>query len=165
MRIEESRRIIENNSVMIDDQFDEKIGKKTFFQRIKSYFRSKKIKDEDEDEWFKRKNEISEVNEISKEREREQNIIAILEEEKIEILEKKIERNLKNSVFSSGLIGYGFGCFLCEIFQTGEGQPALLYIVPSMFVSVLLTGLIRGDLNSMWGYNPEETEILAEEIV
>ena len=32
--------------------------------------------------------------------------------------------------------GYLLGCLLCEVFQTGQGQPALLYIVPSMLFTV-----------------------------
>ena len=37
-----------------------------------------------------------------------------------------------SSIYSSALGGYALGCLLCELFQTGAGQPALLYVVPAM---------------------------------
>lgn len=93
--------------------------------------------------------------EMSKEKEREKNIIVILEEEKVAILQTKISVIEKNSVFRSSLIGYGIGCFLCEVFQTGQGQPALLFIVPSMFFTVFVTGVLRGELDDMWTFDPD----------
>lgn len=41
-------------------------------------------------------------------------------------------------VYPSALGGYALGCLLCELFQTGAGQPALLYVVPAM-VGVMAT--------------------------
>ena len=99
--------------------------------------------------------------ETAKVREREQNIIVILEEEKIEVISSKLDVDSKNSLFSSSILGYGIGCVLCEIFQTGEGQPALLYIVPSMFTSVLTTGVLRGELKDMWEYRSNNEEKLS----
>ena len=81
-----------------------------------------------------------------------------MEEEKIDLLNSKLDIDSKNSLFSSSVLGYGIGCLLCEIFQTGQGQPALLYIVPSMFVSVLITGLLRGELRDMWEYQSNNNE-------
>ena len=133
---ENSRKIIMKNSIeeVEVNVGEKKIVKKRLFDRVRDLFRSRNnVQDNIE---------INLEEEIEREKElkRELNILAILEEEKMEILLKKIETNLKNSVFKSSLIGYGFGCLLCEIFQTGEGQPALLYIVPSMFISVFLSG-------------------------
>ena len=81
-----------------------------------------------------------------------------MEEEKIDLLNSKLDIDSKNSLFSSSVLGYGIGCLLCETFQTGQGQPALLYIVPSMFVSVLTTGLLRGELKDMWEYQSDNNE-------
>ena len=58
------------------------------------------------------------------------------------------------SIFSSSVVGYGVGCFLCELFQTGQGQPALLFIVPAMLALVGAVGLVSGQLGDMWSYDP-----------
>ena len=54
-----------------------------------------------------------------------------------------------SSIFQASIAGYALGCFLCEIFQTGQGQPALIYIVPSMLLAVITTGLRKGKLLDM----------------
>ena len=38
--------------------------------------------------------------------------------------------------YSASLGGYALGCLACELFQTGEGQPALLYVVPAMVTTM-----------------------------
>ena len=55
----------------------------------------------------------------------------------------------KSSLFAASLIGYGFGCLLMETLQTGQGQPALLYITPSMSLLMLVTSLKEGTLSSI----------------
>ena len=35
--------------------------------------------------------------------------------------------------------GYALGCLLCEVYQTGSGQPALLYVVPAMIGTLIAT--------------------------
>ena len=60
------------------------------------------------------------------------------------------------SVFASSLAGYVFGCLLLEIFQTGSGQPALIYLVPSMLSSVFLAGLFNKKLQKMWTYGNKD---------
>jgi cation transporter-like permease len=62
------------------------------------------------------------------------------------------------SIFSSSVVGYGIGCFLCELFQTGQGQPALLFIVPAMLASVGAVGSVSGQLSDMWSYDPMKKE-------
>ena len=49
---------------------------------------------------------------------------------------------LNLSMFQASLAGYALGCLLCELFQTGSGQPALIYIVPSMFLVLSMQYLI-----------------------
>ena len=46
------------------------------------------------------------------------------------------------SYHQAALVSYAAGCFLCEIFQTGAGQPALVFIVPSMLVGVVGIALV-----------------------
>jgi Signal peptide peptidase len=141
-----ARQIIESNSVRVADR-DRAVEavaggvKKGIIDTVLGFFR----KAEPE----------SDQQEISKEKEREQNIIVILEEEKVAILQTKLSVINKNSVFRSSLIGYGIGCFLCEVFQTGQGQPALLFIVPSMFFTVFVSGVLRGELDDMWAFDPD----------
>jgi hypothetical protein len=40
-------------------------------------------------------------------------------------------------LYPSTLVGFLVGCLLCEVFQTGSGQPALLYVVPGMFAGMM----------------------------
>jgi hypothetical protein len=42
----------------------------------------------------------------------------------------------EGGVYNSALGGYALGCLLCELFQTGAGQPALLYVVPAMVATM-----------------------------
>ena len=60
--------------------------------------------------------------------------------------------NRRGSVHSAALVGYGVGCLLCEVFQTGRGQPALLYVVPAMLAAVAIAGAATGDVGGMWAY-------------
>lgn len=53
-------------------------------------------------------------------------------------------------LFQSCLWGYVAGCVLCEVFQTGGGQPALLYIVPSMVAALTLSATLRGKINDLF---------------
>ena len=52
------------------------------------------------------------------------------------------------SLFQASLFGFVIGCFLCEFYQTGAGQPALIYIIPAMSAAVLLRNPAR--LQEMW---------------
>lgn len=54
------------------------------------------------------------------------------------------------STFTASSTGFLIGCLMCEVFQTGQGQPALVFIVPSMIISVLLTVVLNGNLGEMW---------------
>ena len=145
---ENSKKIIETSLIQnfVDNENEnevENIVKLGIFDRVRNIFRTEKIVPR-------------QINrEISKEKQRDRNIRIILEEEKIENLDHKLELDLRTSVFTSSLIGYGLGCFLCELFQTGEGQPALLFIVPSMLITVFITGIIRGEVAEMWSYTPK----------
>ena len=41
-----------------------------------------------------------------------------------------------SAMYASVVGGYVAGCLLCEVFQTGEGLPALIYLTPSMLVGL-----------------------------
>ena len=133
---EDCSRIIEVNAVAESDELvEEKVAVKLgIVGRVRKIIR-------------RLRNEETNDREITKVREREQNIIVIVEEGKIDLLNSKLDVDSRKSLFSSSMLGYGIGSLLCEIFQTGQGQPALLYIVPSMFVSVFIRGVLRGEGN------------------
>ena len=42
----------------------------------------------------------------------------------------------KTAIYASVVGGYVAGCFLCEVLQTGEGLPALVYLSPSMIIGL-----------------------------
>ena len=64
----------------------------------------------------------------------------------------------RKEVFSSITFGFLIGCVLLEVFQTGSGQPALLYLVPSMIISLLIVGLFKNCLKDMWFGQIDELE-------
>jgi signal peptide peptidase-like protein 2B len=66
--------------------------------------------------------------------------------------DKAINDSKNISLFSTSLFGYLFGCFLLEIFQTGSGQPALIFLVPSMLSTIFIAGLYNKKLQIMWNY-------------
>jgi hypothetical protein len=61
---------------------------------------------------------------------------------------KKGERKL----FGAALGGFVLGCIMCEVFQTGQGQPALLFLVPSMVLSITVVGKLNNRLQEMWNF-------------
>ena len=54
-----------------------------------------------------------------------------------------------SGLFGASLIGFVLGCLLCEVLQTGQGQPALIYLVPSMFFTVTLQGFKKNIFQDM----------------
>jgi hypothetical protein len=60
------------------------------------------------------------------------------------------QRAAGGGYFSASLGGYCLGCFLCEVTNSGGGQPALLLLVPSMFAAVFAKAASRGELASIW---------------
>eukprot|EP00638_Chattonella_subsalsa_P006547 CAMPEP_0117737042 /NCGR_PEP_ID=MMETSP0947-20121206/2293_1 /TAXON_ID=44440 /ORGANISM="Chattonella subsalsa, Strain CCMP2191" /LENGTH=380 /DNA_ID=CAMNT_0005552455 /DNA_START=542 /DNA_END=1684 /DNA_ORIENTATION=- len=68
------------------------------------------------------------------------------------------EKNRGSPFFGASVFGYALGCILCEVFQTGQGQPALLYIVPAMFASLGSVGLFRREISEMWTFDPARSQ-------
>jgi len=51
----------------------------------------------------------------------------------------------KTSLYPASLAGFALGCVACELLQTGAGgQPALLFLVPSMLLAVLTQAALSG---------------------
>ena len=55
-------------------------------------------------------------------------------------------------LYTASVIGFAIGCLACELFQTGSGQPALIFLVPSMLTTVGIQGARQGILHEMWNY-------------
>ena len=62
--------------------------------------------------------------------------------------------------FYASVTGYTIGllCILGVMHVFQHGQPALLYLVPGVLVSLWTTALVKGDLKTMWEYTEEEQE-------
>lgn len=74
--------------------------------------------------------------------------------------DKANKKGLTNGYFLWLVIGYGFGLFLTYLglyLMDGDGQPALLYLVPCTLGVTVVLGLIRGELKQLWNYGTEES--------
>lgn len=63
------------------------------------------------------------------------------------------KKRLFNGYFLWTAVGYGLGLFwtyIALILMNGNGQPALLYIVPCTLGTVFLLGWWRGELITLW---------------
>ena len=65
--------------------------------------------------------------------------------------------------FSAVCTGFLIGCVLCEVFQTGQGQPALIYIVPAIVSMLGITALQRNLLSDMWAFGSDDNPQLEED--
>lgn len=67
--------------------------------------------------------------------------------------------------FTTSIVGYVFGLFItfkiCSYFKVG--QPALLYLCPSVLLSVFTVAYFSGDIEKLWAYD-ESTENVTTEI-
>ena len=68
--------------------------------------------------------------------------------------------SFRKTYFTMSLLGYIVGMMATEaaMHYANHAQPALLYLVPAVLTSLLLTAAIRGELNLMWEYTEEEDE-------
>jgi len=66
----------------------------------------------------------------------------------------------KNTFFAAGMGGYSLGLLLTfsANILMHRGQPALLYIVPSLIAAALGTAALTGRWEEVWGFNSEEAE-------
>ena len=67
--------------------------------------------------------------------------------------------------FYASVIGYTIGmlCTLGVMHIYRHGQPALLYLVPGVILSLWGTALFKGDIKTMWEYTEAEEETEEEE--
>ena len=74
--------------------------------------------------------------------------------------------SFKKPYFAAAMVGYGAGMLttlaMLVVFQ--HGQPALLYLVPGVIISLFVTGLARGELYEMWIYT-EDGSLDVEDVV
>ncbi|KAJ2901891.1 hypothetical protein MKZ38_001283 [Zalerion maritima] len=72
----------------------------------------------------------------------------------------------KKTYFHAAMVGYSLGMVLTMVVLTifRQGQPALLYLVPSVVGTIWLTGLVRGELRLLWGYS-EDGSLDTEDVV
>ncbi|PRQ38041.1 putative mannosyl-oligosaccharide 1,2-alpha-mannosidase [Rosa chinensis] len=69
--------------------------------------------------------------------------------------DKENKKSMINGYFLWLLIGYGMGLFFTYLglyLMNGNGQPALLYLVPCTLGVTVILGLIRGELKELWSY-------------
>jgi minor histocompatibility antigen H13 len=66
-------------------------------------------------------------------------------------------RQFAKPYFYASLIGYTLGMLATVFFLLffKHGQPALLYLVPGVLGSLLVTGWARGELKEMWNYTED----------
>lgn len=74
-------------------------------------------------------------------------------------------RSFRKTYFSASVIGYVVGMIstLLAMAYFEQGQPALLYLVPGVLLSLWGTALCKGDIREMWNFadaseDEEETE-------
>ncbi|RYN17373.1 hypothetical protein AA0119_g9690 [Alternaria tenuissima] len=62
--------------------------------------------------------------------------------------------------FNAALVGYvgGLVATLCALHLMNHAQPALLWLVPGVLISLWSTALVRGELGLMWNYSEEIVE-------
>ncbi|CAH2351266.1 hypothetical protein CLIB1423_03S02388 [[Candida] railenensis] len=69
-------------------------------------------------------------------------------------------QSFKKPYFIISLVGYILGLVttIVVLVRFNHGQPALLYIVPSVLSSVAIGGFLRGELHELWNFSEEIPE-------
>ncbi|XP_004515578.1 signal peptide peptidase-like 2 [Cicer arietinum] len=74
--------------------------------------------------------------------------------------DKDYKKGAVNGYFLWLVIGYGIGLiftYLGLYLMNGNGQPALLYLVPCTLGLIIILGCIRGELKSLWNYGTDSS--------
>lgn len=68
--------------------------------------------------------------------------------------------------FYAAMTGYAIGmmCTLAMLLVFDQGQPALLYLVPGVLGSLVVTALARGEMSKVWAYT-EDGSLDTEDVV
>jgi hypothetical protein len=66
------------------------------------------------------------------------------------------EETRNTNYFAASIVGFGIGCTACEFAPAVQstGLPALLFLVPAMFVAVFGLALVQGDVTALWSFDP-----------
>lgn len=69
-------------------------------------------------------------------------------------LPKRLRTSFPKIYFTATVIGYVIGMVATLVFMSvfQHAQPALLYLVPAVLISLWGTGLVRGELKEMWEF-------------
>lgn len=69
-------------------------------------------------------------------------------------------RSFRKTYFKASIIGYTLGLLTTVVIMQyfGRGQPALLYLVPGVLLSLWGTALFKGDIRDMWNFSDAEDE-------
>ncbi|OQE17848.1 hypothetical protein PENSTE_c019G07357 [Penicillium steckii] len=69
-------------------------------------------------------------------------------------------RAFSKTYFKASIIGYVFGMVttLLAMQYSNHAQPALLYLVPGVLISLWGTALFKGELNLMWNFSDAEDD-------
>ncbi|CAL5413981.1 unnamed protein product [Camellia sinensis] len=82
--------------------------------------------------------------------------------------DKANKKGVLNGYFLWVTIGYGVGLLLTYLglyLMDGNGQPALMYLVPCTLGLVVILGLVRGELKDLWNYGTESPSQSRESFV
>jgi hypothetical protein len=72
--------------------------------------------------------------------------------------QERTPASVNTPTFSAICTGFVIGCVLCEVFQTGQGQPALIYIVPATVSMLAITTLRRNEFSDMWAFGNDDPQ-------
>ncbi|RDX98716.1 Signal peptide peptidase-like 2 [Mucuna pruriens] len=74
--------------------------------------------------------------------------------------DKDNRKGVSNGYFLWLVVGYGIGLvftYLGLYLMNGNGQPALLYLVPCTLGVTVILGCIRGELKTLWNYGTDSS--------
>lgn len=74
---------------------------------------------------------------------------------------KSVQKTYFHACFIGYVIGLASTILVLHIFQAG--QPALLYIVPAIIGSVVITAIARGEVGDLLAYHDPQPEVVAED--
>ncbi|KAG8481271.1 hypothetical protein CXB51_026045 [Gossypium anomalum] len=77
--------------------------------------------------------------------------------------DRESKKSMGKGYFVWLMVGYGFGLFLTYLglyLMNGNGQPALLYLVPCTLGVTVVLAAIRGDLKALWGYSSKSSAMI-----
>lgn len=60
--------------------------------------------------------------------------------------------------FTAASLGYLLAILITVAISKiyGRGQPALLYLVPGCFISILMTAIAKGKVKELWNFSDNE---------